>query len=316
MANRVLLGDHPTYGEGLFVSQPGINVLTASESQLVFDSRTFRSGIIFKTFSPSSTSDKTWTSSSLGYIPAVIASGIRPDNFFQVDQTTSFPNFGLTIDFQTPPFVELTETGIDDFERLPKGNIGGFNSNTNTHVTNYFTSNVYAFLRFPCQYGKMNSSSLFGQSGDTYTLGSSSSTNRILMGNHPTYGQGLFISRPGVNVVSASRDQMIFSTDSNVGQDYSSVLHIENVTLTRASSNTSSANDHTFNYENTGTLPAVQIRVQGGVYSDNGVRLISQTNSSTTIRLPLSVASGNQANASNRRNPAALSVTAIVVKRG
>tara|TARA_B100001094_G_scaffold116170_1_gene112102 strand:- start:12212 stop:13171 length:960 start_codon:yes stop_codon:yes gene_type:complete len=319
MANRVLAGNHPTYGYGLFVSQPGINVLTASTNQLVFDSRTFRSGVIYKTFSPSTTSDKTWTSSSLGYIPAVITAGIRPDNYFFVDQISIGgvpPTFGLTLDFQTAPFTELTETTIDDFKQLPKGNSGGYNSNTNIHVSNYSTSNVYAFLRFPCHYGKMNSSALFGQSSDTYTLGSSTSANRILIGNHGTYGQGMYVSRPGVDVTSASRDEMIFSTDSNVGQDYSSVLKIENVTLTRASSNTSSANDHTFTYENTGSTPAVEVRVQGGVYSANGVTLVSQTNSSTTLRLPLSVAKGNQSNAVAYKNPSTLSVTAIVIKRG
>lgn len=36
MANRVILGKHPSYGEGLFVSRTGIDVLTATEEDLIF----------------------------------------------------------------------------------------------------------------------------------------------------------------------------------------------------------------------------------------------------------------------------------------
>ena len=36
MANRVILGKHPSYGEGLFISRTGIDVLTSTEEDLIF----------------------------------------------------------------------------------------------------------------------------------------------------------------------------------------------------------------------------------------------------------------------------------------
>ena len=309
MANRVLAGDHPLYGYGLFVSKPGINVLTASESNLLYDSRTYRSGIIYKTFSPSSSTNFTWTSSSLGYIPAVIASGARPTNYFDVnDDNAGEPT--ISVDFQTPPFVELTTTTVNDKGHLPRGG-----TSAGGHTTNYSTSNTYAFLRFPCHYGKMNDTSLFGTSSNTFPS-SSTSTNRVLIGDHPTYGQGMYISRPGVNVLSAGADEFIFNTSSTIGSNLSSIIKIQSLTLTRASSNSSSANDQTITYSDTGSVPAVEIKVQGGLYSQSGVNIISQTSTSITLRLPKSVAQGNRSSLSTYNNPSSLAVTVLVIKRG
>ena len=310
MANRVLAGNHPSYGYGLFVSKPGVNVLTASESNLIYDSRTYRSGIIYQTFSPSTTANFTWTSSSLGYIPAVVASGARPTNYFEVESLGSGEPT-LTVDFQTPPFVELTETTINDKGKLERGG----SQNSNTHFSNFFTTNVYGFLRFPCHYGKMGSSTLFGTSSDTFPA-SSTSTDRVLIGNHPTYGQGMFISRPGVNVTTASADQFIFNTSSTVGANLSSIVKVQSVTLTRAPSNSSSANDQTITYSDTGSVPGVEIRVPSGRYSQNGVTIISQSSTAITLRLPKTIAQGSRANLSTFRNPSSLTVTVLVVKRG
>lgn len=309
MANRVLAGNHPSYGYGLFVSKPGVNVLTASESNLIYDSRTYRSGIIYQTFSPSTTANFTWTSSSLGYIPAVIASGARPENYFEVEGFGSGePTF--TVDFQTPPFVELTETTINDKGKLPRGNL-----NSNVHQSNFFTTNIYGFLRFPCHYGKMGSSTLFGTSSDTFPA-SSTATDRVLIGNHPTYGQGMFISRPGVNVTTASADQFIFNTSSTVGANLSSIIKVQSVTLTRASSNSSSANDQTITYSDTGSVPGVEIRVPSGAYSQNGVEIISQSSTAITLRLPRTIAQGSRSSENIYRNPSSLTVTVLVIKRG
>ncbi len=308
MANRVLAGNHPSYGYGLFVSKPGVDVTTAAEKDLIYDSRSYRSGIIYKTFSPSTTADFTWTSSSLGYIPAVIASGARPVNFFDVNSFgTGEPT--ITVDFQTPPFVEITETTMNDIGRLPRG------VTNMAHQSNFLTTNVYAFLRFPCQYGKMGSSTLFGTSSDTFPS-SSTSTNRVLIGEHGTYGYGMYISRPGVNVTSAGADEFIFNTSSTIGTNLSAIVKVQSVTLTRAASNTSSANDQTITYEDTGSIPAVEVRVPSGNYLQNGVTIISQSSSAITLRLPKTIAEGNRSNLSTYRNPTSLTVTVLVVKRG
>lgn len=38
MTGRVLFGNHPLYGYGLFVSKPGVDVLTAAEADMVLSS--------------------------------------------------------------------------------------------------------------------------------------------------------------------------------------------------------------------------------------------------------------------------------------
>lgn len=46
MANRILLGNHGTYGYGLFVSKPGVDVTGASKLTNIFDSTSDRMGQI------------------------------------------------------------------------------------------------------------------------------------------------------------------------------------------------------------------------------------------------------------------------------
>ena len=42
--------------------------------------------------------------------------------------------------------------------------------------------------------------------------------NRVLLGNHSSYGYGLFISKPGVNVLGANKLTNIFDTQSDVAR--------------------------------------------------------------------------------------------------
>lgn len=47
MANRVLLGNRATGGQGLYISKAGQNVLTCADKELLFDSRKFRTAQIY-----------------------------------------------------------------------------------------------------------------------------------------------------------------------------------------------------------------------------------------------------------------------------
>jgi len=59
--------------------------------------------------------------------------------------------------------------------------------------------------------------------------------NRILIGNHPNYGYGCFVSKPGVNVQGANIDDFLFaSTSINQNQ----FLMLEVIPLTYGGSGT------------------------------------------------------------------------------
>ena len=67
--------------------------------------------------------------------------------------------------------------------------------------------------------------------------------NRLLAGNHATHGQGLYVSKSGVDVTAADNDYFLFdSTAAGVGQ----ALFWKEVTLT------SSATSTTITYNNFG----------------------------------------------------------------
>ena len=70
--------------------------------------------------------------------------------------------------------------------------------------------------------------------------------NRVLLGNHPTYGYGCFISEPTKNVLSSTRSDLIFSTefeDSNTGiisVDGIGFNIVQSGTVSRTTNNTTS----------------------------------------------------------------------------
>lgn len=47
MANRICIGNHPNHGQGIFISRPGVNVLSnIKKEDLIFDSRSPQSSLI------------------------------------------------------------------------------------------------------------------------------------------------------------------------------------------------------------------------------------------------------------------------------
>ena len=70
--------------------------------------------------------------------------------------------------------------------------------------------------------------------------------NRVLLGNHPTYGYGCFVSEPTRNVLSSTRSDLIFSTefeDSNTGiisVDGIGFNIVQSGTVSRTTNNTTS----------------------------------------------------------------------------
>lgn len=81
MVDRVLIGDHPTFGMGAYVSQLGVNVMTANKFQMawstIFESlQILTSGAVTLPATPSSgiaySPAFTWT--DLGYYPVIFLS--------------------------------------------------------------------------------------------------------------------------------------------------------------------------------------------------------------------------------------------------
>lgn len=77
MVNRVLIGDHPTFGMGGFVSQLGVDVWTANKFQLSWSSsweslQIVSSGSVSIPGDSSFSATFSWT--DLGYYPVILAS--------------------------------------------------------------------------------------------------------------------------------------------------------------------------------------------------------------------------------------------------
>ncbi len=153
MANRILLGkDGSDYV--LKVSQPGDNVLSPSEP-LIFDSTSVRSGMIYAGGTSSSTTGINWSSTkgTLGYIPLAISMDDA------VGTKEEWDNDQLNEDYQER--IGMTETTTTNINPI------GFYSDANTRTTGQAgvsrtaTNFKFLILRIPCQYGKMNDSSLW-----------------------------------------------------------------------------------------------------------------------------------------------------------
>tara|TARA_B100000902_G_scaffold395922_1_gene455574 strand:+ start:168 stop:641 length:474 start_codon:yes stop_codon:yes gene_type:complete len=156
MANRILLGKDSGGNYCLKVSQPGDNVLSPSEP-LIFDSTSVRSGMIYAGGSSSSTTGINWSSTkgTLGYIPLAIsmddAVGTREQwNASQLNEEYQ-ERIGMT---------ETTTTNINPVRfkaaGSPASDSTGYAARSRTA-----TNLKFLILRVPCQYGKMNDSSLW-----------------------------------------------------------------------------------------------------------------------------------------------------------
>lgn len=305
--NRVVLGKAIKSGTtkyGLFISKEGVNVIDGSgnltsETNLIFDSTSFKSGIVHKTVS----SAGTWTTSSLGYIPGILASGVFPNLSYFDGQNADV----RMIEYQAGPLYEITETNITRRVEY-QGGTTWFNS---------FPSSVtVAFLRFPCQYGKMGNSSLFGFTGTTPPTSPSTGYSRVLLGNHPVYGQGLFVSRPGLGkgIGAATRDELIFdSTQENYSQILKSVTSL---TLTRATLANPSLYDQTITFDNTGEIPAISVALLASDFTEDDARVEIVSTSTTSVVLRLPYYANNAGGSASNLNPTSATVRVVVLKKG
>lgn len=153
MANRILLGkDGSDYV--LKVSQPGDDVTSPSEP-LIFDSTSVRSGMIYAGGSSSSTTGINWSSTkgTLGYIPLAISMDDAVGTREEWD--------GSSLDEIYQERIGMTETTTTNIN--PSAFYDDANNRTTGQAGKTRTATNFKFLilRIPCQYGKMNDSSLW-----------------------------------------------------------------------------------------------------------------------------------------------------------
>ena len=166
MANRVLLGNRPTGGYGLYVSKANSNVLDCDKKELLFDSSEYRGtgqvyaggGSLNITSGSSQDFLTTGSKDNLGYIPLVICnedyagewraaytqSGTAHEIWqsrVDVMKTTSSAITPIYLDYSTGTYV------YDDRRNSTEAHFGGDQACTNLHFT---------VLKIPCAYGYMN----------------------------------------------------------------------------------------------------------------------------------------------------------------
>jgi len=166
MANRVLLGQLASGVHGLKVSKPGINALTAATKDLLFDSTSVRTGMVYAGGQDLTLNDAadnyltTGSKASLGYIPLVIFSEKNNGQIEVDDIDTSLygseiSSWKTTTSTVTP--VTCQTGGVVSGNQLEgglptngRGYDGISSANENAINVNYFV------LRIPCAFGYMN----------------------------------------------------------------------------------------------------------------------------------------------------------------
>ena len=168
MANRVLLGnDGSNYV--LKVSKKAQNVLTASSSNLLFDSTKARTGQIYAGGFDLNLGDSadnfltTGSKSNLGYIPAVI---FTEKNNGERENDDFISNFVSEVSLWKTTTTTVTPITADAFtftEQDPVGTLSAPLPNDNRNYSGVSSAredatNVnYFVLRIPCAYGYMTS---------------------------------------------------------------------------------------------------------------------------------------------------------------
>jgi hypothetical protein len=162
LANRVLIGNRATGGQGLYVSAKGQDVLTCADKHLILDARTKRAGQIYRTGNQSSISSSglTWTDSnapSLGFIPLILVIEQEMGDA-EIEDNVS-PDLDADWESSQVSVWASTETTLrpvsSEFD--PNGYSGAVYSLGGRSGTNV----RFFVLRIPCQYGKMTTSSLW-----------------------------------------------------------------------------------------------------------------------------------------------------------
>ena len=165
MANRVVIDSN-----GIKVSKPGQNVLTATNQNLIFDSSKVRTGQIYAggtnlNLGDSSSNFLTTSSkSNLGYIPLVAISEKNNGSFDFSSGEGSVSNISSWLftssEIQPVSFNPVapspgsTGTGTMDATHITENRSYSGISSANENATNV----NYVVLRIPCAYGYMTSS--------------------------------------------------------------------------------------------------------------------------------------------------------------
>ena len=153
MANRVLLGkDGSDYV--LKVSQPGDDVTSPSEP-LIFDSTSVRSGMIYAGGNSSSTTGINWSSTkgTLGYIPLAISMDDAVGTKEEWD--------GSQLNEEYQERIGMTETTTTNVNPIKFYGSAATRTTGQAGQSRTATNFKFLVLRIPCQYGKMNDSSLW-----------------------------------------------------------------------------------------------------------------------------------------------------------
>jgi len=164
MGNRVLLGNRSTGGYGLYVSKDGSDVTSCAKKDLLFDSTSVRSGLVYAGATGLTLNDSadnfltTGSKASLGYIPLVISVEKNMGARFESDGSESvdideISLWKTTTSTYTPCTAETLGSGGNGYIGPQNGRSYNQISSTNENAINV----SYFVLRIPCAYGYMTS---------------------------------------------------------------------------------------------------------------------------------------------------------------
>lgn len=165
MGNRVLLGNRSTGGYGLYVSKDGADVTSCAKKDLLFDSTSVRSGMVYagaKNLTLNDSADNfltTGSKPSLGYIPLVISVEKNMGERFEGDgsEYVDIDEISLwkTTTSTYTPCTARTLNGAASIEYAGPSNGRNYDQIASTDENAINVS--YFVLRIPCAYGYMTS---------------------------------------------------------------------------------------------------------------------------------------------------------------
>lgn len=164
MGNRVLLGNRSTGGYGLYVSKDGADVTSCAKKDLLFDSTSVRSGMVYagaKNLTLNDSADNfltTGSKPSLGYIPLVISVEKNMGERFEYDGSESVDIDEISLwKTTTSTYTPCTARTLDGqtTEYAGPANGRGYDQIASTDENAINVS--YFVLRIPCAYGYMTS---------------------------------------------------------------------------------------------------------------------------------------------------------------
>ena len=114
MANRVLLGEHATYGYGLFISKPSIDVTGANKNYFLFDTTAASIGqiLVFQQYDVADNYTKVESFNNLGKNTfAVIYYGSTATNYqISIAQNQAYLSLSIERDSDTQSTFSITNS--------------------------------------------------------------------------------------------------------------------------------------------------------------------------------------------------------------